>query len=178
MSKRQQKRVALFNELIDTFERIECSLSVLRNRYVDTIDENSPEDIVQAEQEFNDLPCVVNSVWRLCSDIVRAVEIYANTQTSMKKDTVMMAEVHHRLDGIRDTVRTDWLDRISFDEGLSFPAMSSSNDIVAHFVVNWVPRKPLHDQPWNLSEITRLVMEHREEKSINMHEWRKYDHHV
>lgn len=104
MSKRQQKRIDLFNEIMDTFERIESSLSMLRHRYVNPIDEHSPEDIEQAEQEFNDLSCVVNAVWRFCSDIMRAVNIYEYTQTSMKDDTVMMEEVDRRLDKIRNIV--------------------------------------------------------------------------
>ena len=93
MSKRQQKRIALFKEVMVTFKRIESSLSTLRHRYVGPAAKHSPEDIEQAEQEFNDLSCVVNAVWRLCSDIMRAVKIYVYTQTSMKDDTVMMKEV-------------------------------------------------------------------------------------
>lgn len=176
MSKRQQKRIDLFNEVMDTFARIESSLSMLRHRYVNPIDEQYPEDIEQAEEEFNDLSCVVNTVWRLCSDIMRAVKIYACTQTSMKNDTVMMEEVNRRLDEIAEIVQINWLDRINLDEEFSFHPMSPSRDIVVYFAGNWVPETPLHDQPWNLSEITRLVMEHTEQNPIDIHEWRKYIH--
>ena len=149
-SNRQRKRVELFDELNTTFERIEASLSILRSEWVAAAD--TDEELDQSEQCFNSNPIVVNTVWRLCCDITRAVNGFANTQSSMKNDTTFMTEINKRLDETSELVKSNWLDMMSFGENLSLSVTASSMERVAPFAEKYTPPEPVHDQPRNLRD--------------------------
>ena len=177
MSKRQKMRVNLFDEVITTFERIEESLNVLRCRWIatdDAADNNYSED----EQDFNNNPIVINCIWRLCFDIMRAVEVYANTQSSMKNDVAIMAKVNKRLDETCDQVKSNWLDLMSFGGEISFQVTSSSRERVEKIANAYKPSEPVHDQPWNLSHLIRIVMERSAGRSVNIYDWRRCDRYL
>ena len=82
----------------------------------------------------------------------------------MKNDTTFMTEINKRLDETSELVKSNWLDMMSFGENLSLSVTASSIERVAHFAEKYIPAKPVHDQPWNLAQLTQLRMERIKER--------------
>ena len=72
----------------------------------------------------------------------------------MKNDTTFMTEINKRLDETSELVKSNWLDMMTFGENLSFSVTASSMERVVRFAEKYTPAEPIHDQPWNLAQLT------------------------
>lgn len=169
LSMLRQKRVALVREfdellrahrrnIVRTQESLHCSGNVSCSGWTRKIG------------IYKDHPTVVNAVWRLCQDVSRSARFYVYTKTDMKDDIELMAEINRRFDNLRETIRIDWLDSMTFEDGFTYPTSVSSNIVVAAVADNVEPTHPVHDQVWSLAKVFRIVMIH-EGADFTIHDW-------